>query len=115
MTDIVDLAKHSFALYLVHGPLISLWAERLFYLTGLKQPWTDEQIDQFGTYQNKWVDSGWWPFPKTGGTYGLEPSFLVCVVLTVPVMLYCAEIGTRVFDEPSVTMSRWVWKKWKTL
>ncbi|KAK6827647.1 Acyltransferase 3 [Apiospora arundinis] len=31
------LGKHSFALYLVHGPLIGLYAERLFYLTGVKR------------------------------------------------------------------------------
>lgn len=94
--------------------MIGIFAERLFYLTGLKQPWTDDQKEMFGMYQNKWRDSGYWPFPE-GGPYGLEPNFLVCVGITIPLTLYLAEVGTRVFDIPSVTLSRWVWQKWKTL
>ncbi|QIX01388.1 hypothetical protein AMS68_006905 [Peltaster fructicola] len=108
------LGKHSFALYLVHGPIIAIFAERLFYLTGLKQAWQDEQKITFGMYQNKWRDSGFWPF-SANGSYGLEPTFLACVAITLPLMLYLAEVGTRAFDLPSVTLSRWVWQKWKNL
>ena len=31
-----DLGRHSFALYLMHGPMIGILSERLFYLTGVK-------------------------------------------------------------------------------
>lgn len=95
--------------------MIGIYSEKLFYLTGLKQPWTNEQVEMFGMYQNKWRDASWWPFPKTGGPYGLEPSFLVCVALSLPVMLYMAELGTKAFDIPAEKSSRWVWQKWKTL
>lgn len=45
----------------------------------------------------------------------MEPNFLVCVAISIPIFLYVAEVGTRLFDDPSVKISRWAWQKWKTL
>ncbi|KAK7981506.1 Acyltransferase 3 [Apiospora saccharicola] len=119
------LGHHSFALYLVHGPLIGLYSERLFYLTGVKRgPLSDEEAAKFGHLMNRWRDSPqWWPFPRHPTPsavdvlqpypYGLEPEFLLCVVLSVPVFLYAAELGTKAFDEPSVRISRWAYRRLK--
>ncbi|KAK6853604.1 acyltransferase-like protein [Apiospora arundinis] len=119
------LGKHSFALYLVHGPLIGLYAERLFYLTGVKRgPLSDDEAAKFGHLMNRWRDSPrWWPLPRHDTPsaidarqpyyYGLEPEFLLCVALSVPVFLYAAELGAKTFDEPSVRASRWAYRKLK--
>ncbi|KAK8042853.1 hypothetical protein PG994_013336 [Apiospora phragmitis] len=117
------LGHHSFALYLIHGPLIGLVSERLFYLTGVKRgPLSDAEAAQFGHLMNRWRDDPrWWPFPRHPTPsavdvlqpywYGLEPEFLVCVALSLPVFLYAAELGTRLFDEPGVRVSRWAYRK----
>ncbi|OQO06518.1 hypothetical protein B0A48_08301 [Cryoendolithus antarcticus] len=108
------LGRHSFALYLVHGPIIGLFSDRLFYLTGFRgpKPLMDDPYEPFLALYNKWHDSAWWPIPD-GGPQGLEYNFVIVVLLSLPVMLYCAEVGTRVFDEPSVKLSSWAYKKWK--
>nr|OQO02408.1 hypothetical protein B0A51_17664 [Rachicladosporium sp. CCFEE 5018] len=108
------LGRHSFALYLVHGPIIGLFSDRLFYLTGFRgpKPLMDDPYEPFLALYNKWHDSAWWPIPD-GGPQGLEYNFVIVVLLSLPVMLYCAEVGTRVFDEPSVRLSSWAYKKWK--
>ncbi|KAM3421356.1 hypothetical protein BST61_g1753 [Cercospora zeina] len=108
------LGRHSFALYLVHGPIIALYSDRLFYLTGVKIPSSDDDIKRFGHLTNKWKDSSWWFLPE-GGYYSLEPSFIFCVLMSLPVMLYVAECGTRMFDIPGVKISRWMWTKMKSL
>ncbi|GIZ46059.1 hypothetical protein CKM354_000919900 [Cercospora kikuchii] len=108
------LGRHSFALYLVHGPIIGLYSDRLFYLTGVKIPSSDDDIKRFGHLTNKWKDSSWWILPE-GGPYALEPSFIFCVLMSLPVMLYVAECGTRMFDIPGVKISRWMWTKMKSL
>ena len=111
-TCVLDLGKHSFALYLVHGPMIGILSERLFYLVGLKQALSDVEIQNFAHLTNKRRDASWWPF-SPGGTPGFEPNFLVCVAISVPVFLYVAELGTKFFDAPSVHFARWAYNKMK--
>lgn len=111
---LADLGRHSFALYLAHGPVIGLVSERLFYVTGMKFPSTEDDVSRFGHLANTWKDKPWWPLPE-GGPYGLEPNFFVVVVLSLPVMLWVAEIGTKMWDEPGVKSSRWIWAKLKAL
>lgn len=98
----------------MHGPIIGLWSDRLFYLAGVKSPTNDDDIVRFGHLTNKWKDASWWFLPE-GGPYALEPNFIICVVLSLPVMLYVAECGTRMFDIPGVKVSRWMWTKMKSL
>jgi len=100
------LGRHSFALYLVHGPMIGILSERLFYLTGVKTPLYPQEQKMFGHLYNQWHDASWWPFPD-GGPLGLEPNFLVCVAISMPIFMYCAEVGTKLFDLPSVKISRY--------
>ncbi len=90
--------------------MIGILSERLFYLTGMKKPIFPDEAFNFGHIYNKWHDAAWWPFPD-GGPPGLEPNFLVCVAISIPVFLYIAELGTRFFDVPSVPFSRWVYTK----
>lgn len=98
----------------MHGPIIGLWSDRLFYLAGVKSPTNDDDIVRFGHLTNKWKDASWWFLPE-GGPYALEPNFIFCVALSLPVMLYVAECGTRMFDIPGVKVSRWMWTKMKSL
>jgi len=108
------LGRISFCLYLCHGPLIGIFSERLFYLTGVKTPGDQILQEKFGHLVNKWHDASWWPFPD-GGPYGLEPNFLFCVFVSVPIFLYVAEVATRLFDERSATVAAWTYKKLKSL
>lgn len=114
LTLVIDLGKNSFALYLIHGPMIGILGERLFYLTGIKKiDLNDTQaVEKFGHLANQWHDAAWWPFPD-GGLYGLEPNFLFCQVICVVVFLYSAEISTKMFDAPSVKVAKWVYTKLK--
>ncbi|BFZ56329.1 hypothetical protein PYCC9005_003374 [Savitreella phatthalungensis] len=104
------LARHSFALYLTHGPVIGIVSERLFYATEVKLP----APDQYDTF------AGWVGIMRTlpvpilnripdlaGGPYGLEPRFLFCVAISLPVMLYVAELATKAIDAPSIRLARW--------
>lgn len=113
-TSQTDLGRISFALYLLHGPLIAIFSERLFYLTGVKAPINADQIARVGYLHNKWHDASWWPLPD-GGPQGLEPNFLFCVALSIPIFLYAAELGTKVFDIPSLHFSRRAWLHLKGL
>ncbi|KAH8882156.1 hypothetical protein GQ53DRAFT_666400 [Thozetella sp. PMI_491] len=104
------LGKVSFALYLIHGPMIGILSERLFFMTGVKKPVFPDEYIHWGSYYNKWHDASWWPFPD-GGPPGLEPNFLVCVAISIPIFLYVAELGTKFFDAPSVPFAKAVYKK----
>lgn len=94
--------------------MIAIFSERLFYLTGVKQMWKDEHREMYSAIANKWLDSPYFPFGSKGYA-GLEPNFLFCVAVSIPLFLYLAEIGTRAFDTPSVTASKWLWRKWQAL
>lgn len=92
-----------------------MFSERLFYLTGVKKgPLSDEDIARYGHLVNKWHDGGWWIF-SNDGPYGLEPNFLFCVAVSLPVFLYVAELGTTMFDAPSVRFSRWAYNRLKRM
>ncbi|TAQ89649.1 hypothetical protein B7494_g2002 [Chlorociboria aeruginascens] len=108
------LGKHSYALYLVHGPMIGLLSERLFYLTGVKVPFDSDSVERFGHLTNKWSDASWWPFPTTG-TFGLEPNFVFCVVVSLPVFLYISELTTKMIDGPSIKVAKWIYVKLKEI
>lgn len=94
--------------------MIGLLSERLFFLTGTKTPINEESRQRFGHLQDLWKNAPWWPFPD-GGYKALEPNFLVCVAISIPVMLYVAEIGTKAFDLPSVKVSNWAWARFKAM
>lgn len=111
LTDSADLGRVSFPLYLTHGPMIALFSERLFYLTGVKQNMDEGAISLFGPIGNKWYDARWFPFTDQG-PYGLEPNYLFCLMLSIVVFLYVAELGAKSIEAPSVRFSRWVYGRY---
>ncbi|KAF2736412.1 acyltransferas-like protein [Polyplosphaeria fusca] len=95
------LARISFALYLVHGPVIWLLGDRIYAAVGFIRPEHKDHISQ-------WIDI--LPISKRG-PIGLELAFWASQLVILPVTLYMAEVVTKLFDEPSVRFSSWLYKK----
>jgi peptidoglycan/LPS O-acetylase OafA/YrhL len=95
------LGRISFAFYLVHGPVLWLVADRLYAAVGWSREWHRANTPS-------WVNC--FPLSKSG-PLGLEPSFLVLHLVVLPLTLWLAEIVTRVFDDPSNNVSRWLYNK----
>ncbi|KAF2200393.1 acyltransferas-like protein [Delitschia confertaspora ATCC 74209] len=95
------LARISFALYLVHGPVLWILGDRLYAATGFVTDAHREHIPG-------WVDA----FPLTKkGVVGFELAFLAPQIVLLPCTLWLAEIVTKLFDEQSVKISTWLYKK----
>ncbi|KAE8448918.1 hypothetical protein EG329_008714 [Mollisiaceae sp. DMI_Dod_QoI] len=93
------LGRISFALYLVHGPVLSTLGDRLYAATG----WVRD-VHQGGI--PTWINA----FPMSmAGPLGMEVSFLIPHLILLPVTLWLAELVTKLFDEPSVTFSQWLY------
>jgi peptidoglycan/LPS O-acetylase OafA/YrhL len=95
------LGRISFALYLVHGPVLWTLGDRLYLAAG----WSRE--DSVDGVKN-WVDL--WPISKAG-PLGLEWAFLVPHFVLLPITLWGAEIVERLFDGPSILFSRWLYER----
>lgn len=95
------LGRISFALYLVHGPVLWTLGDRLYHATG----WSRES---HALPLASWINI--FPLSKAG-PLGLELSFLVPHLILLPVTLWLAEIVTKLFDEPSVRFSQWAYVK----
>lgn len=94
------LGRISFALYLVHGPILETLGDRVYTAVGWYTELQEANIPQ-------WMNI--WELPKTG-PLGLELSFLAPHIIFLPVTLYIAEVVTRAFDEPSVRFPQWLYK-----
>lgn len=94
------LGRISFALYLVHGTVLAVLGDRLYAAVGFKK----------NAHKNipLWVDI--FPLPMNG-PMGFELAFWAAQVIIVPVTFYIAEVVTKLFDEPSVKFSNWLYKK----
>lgn len=95
------LGRISFALYMVHGPILTILGDRLYAATGWK---TDEHLRHIP----HWVDKLY--LPKSG-PLGLEVSFLVPNLILLPLTLALADAVTRWVDTPSVTFTSWLYRK----
>ncbi|KAH8698695.1 putative acyltransferase [Talaromyces proteolyticus] len=95
------LGRISFAFYLVHGPVLWLVADRLYASVGWTKEWHGSNIPG-------WINK--FPLPK-GGPLGLEPSFLAIHLIVLPLTLWLAEVLTKVFDDPSIRISQWLYNK----
>lgn len=95
------LGRTSFAFYLVHGPILWTLGDRFYAATG----WTKES-HALGIPD--WVNS--FPLPRWG-PFGLELSFVLPEVLLLLITLWVAELVTTVFDEPSIKISSWLYRK----
>lgn len=88
--------------------MIAFFSERLFYLTSVKKNMDEGAVSMFGPIGNKWYDSKWFPFTDQG-PYGVEPNYLFCLMLSLVVFLYIAELGVKAIEGPSVRLSIWVY------
>ena len=95
------LGRVSYALYLVHGPLLWTVGDRIYAATGWH---TQEHLDKIPHWVNKV------PLPRSG-PLGLEVSFLVPHLLLLPLTLLLAEVVTRAIDGPSVRFASWMYKQ----
>ncbi|KAL7943130.1 acyltransferase family domain-containing protein [Trichoderma barbatum] len=95
------LGRISFALYIIHGPVLSTLGDRLYMAVGWKG---DDHIQHIPHWMNKI------PLPKSG-PLGLEVAFLVPQLILLPLTLLLAEVVTRWVDTPSVRLSSWLYRK----
>ena len=95
------LGKISYGLYLVHGPVLWTLGDRIYAAVGrLRQ-------------NQSAVVPGWInliPLPSWG-PLGLEVNYLIPHLILLPSTLWLAEVVTKLFDEPSVMFSRWLFDK----
>jgi peptidoglycan/LPS O-acetylase OafA/YrhL len=95
------LGRLSFALYLVHGPVLWTLSDRVYLALGWARENNIEGLTQ-------WMNI----FPlKISGIYGLEFAFLLPHLLLLPVTLWSAEITMKLWDEPSIRFPHWIYKK----
>lgn len=90
------LGRVSYAIYLVHGPILWVVADRLYAAVGWLR---NDHIENIPGWMNLL------PLPKWG-PLGLEPSFLILQLFLLPLTLWVAEVVTRVFDDPSIRISQ---------
>ncbi|PVI02019.1 acyltransferas-like protein [Periconia macrospinosa] len=95
------LARVSFALYLVHGPIIWTLGDRLYSAAGFVRESHKQHIPA-------WVEK--FPLSKSG-PMGLQLAFWGPQLILLPVTLYVAEVVTKLFDEPSVKIANWLYNK----
>lgn len=95
------LGRVSYALYLIHGPVLSTVGDRLYVAMG----W---HLDHHSQHIPHWVDR--LPVPRKG-PLGLELSFLVPHIIILPLTLLLAELITRMIDTPSVKFASWMYGK----
>ncbi|OLN96338.1 hypothetical protein CCHL11_04512 [Colletotrichum chlorophyti] len=95
------LGRISFALYLVHGPVLGTLGDRIYTMAGW---WKDSEREHLAHLVDKFL------LPKTG-PLGLEPAFLLPHLILLPVTLWLAEMVTRFVDEPSVKFAQWFYRK----
>lgn len=95
------MGKISFAFYLVHGPILWTLGTKLYAATG----WARESSAITTT---GWINS--FALPKAGPV-GFDVAFWVPQLVLLPVTLWVAEIATKLFDEPSLKFSLWLYRK----
>ncbi|KAL2127392.1 hypothetical protein VTI74DRAFT_10818 [Chaetomium olivicolor] len=97
------LGRISFALYLVHGPLMYAVGDRVYYMVGWVRA-AGDQHEQIAGWANRF------PLPRVG-PMGLELSFLLPNLFLLPLTLYVADVVTRMVDEPAVKFAAWLYKR----
>ena len=94
------LGRISFSLYLVHGPVLWILADRLYAGVGWYKQAHEANLPN-------WINTI--PLSKSG-PLGLEPAFLVPQLLILPVTLWLSEIVTKLCDEPSNRFAHWTYQ-----
>jgi peptidoglycan/LPS O-acetylase OafA/YrhL len=90
------LGKHSYALYLVHGPILWSVGDRIYAAVGRTHDKQHENIPA-------WVNL----VPLSGkGPFGLEINYILAQLILLPLTLWVASLVTKTVDEPSVNFAR---------
>lgn len=95
------LGRVSFALYLVHGPVIFFLADRVYAAVGLTRADHKDRVPG-------WMDK--FPISKDG-PMGFELAFWATQLVLFPITLWAAELVTKLLDEPSVKFANWLYNK----
>ncbi|MBA7489683.1 hypothetical protein ES702_00217 [subsurface metagenome] len=95
------LGHVSFAFYLVHGPVMWTIGDRLYAATGCARA-------SHAITASRWINL--LPIPGVG-PLGMELNFLLPHLLILPVTLWAAEIVTKIFDQPSLRFSHWLYRR----
>ncbi|KAL1837151.1 hypothetical protein VTJ49DRAFT_4197 [Mycothermus thermophilus] len=96
------LGRVSFALYLVHGPILATVGDRVYYAVG----WYRDQSEHAEPIAH-WINR--FPLPRIG-PLGLELNFLAANLFLLPFTLWVADVVTRAVDEPAVKFAAWLYK-----
>jgi peptidoglycan/LPS O-acetylase OafA/YrhL len=95
------LGKVSFGFYLVHGPVLWSLGDRVYAMVGRVR-------DEHSTVCPEWINR--FAFPSWG-PFGLEMNYLLAHLILLPVTLWLAELVTVLFDETSVKIAQWAYKR----
>ncbi|KAH6856093.1 acyltransferase 3 [Chaetomium sp. MPI-CAGE-AT-0009] len=98
------LGRVSFALYLVHGPILGTLGDRLYYAVGWPRAPAPDKPNPMAHWANIF------PLPTTG-PLGLELAFLIPNIILLPLTLWVADFVTRMVDEPAVQFAAWLYKR----
>ncbi|ROV96585.1 hypothetical protein VMCG_07812 [Cytospora schulzeri] len=98
------LGRVSFALYLVHGPVLWTLGDRIYTAVGWAGSVGSGQMEGIP----QWVDR--LPLPMSG-PLGLEVAFLVPHLILLPVTFWCAEMVTKYIDEPAVRFAQSLYRR----
>jgi peptidoglycan/LPS O-acetylase OafA/YrhL len=98
------LGRVSFALYLVHGPVLWTLGDRIYSAVGWASSIGSGQVEGIP----QWVDR--FPLPMYG-PLGLEVAFLVPHLILLPVTFWCAEMVTKFIDEPAVRFAQSLYRR----
>lgn len=98
------LGRVSFALYLVHGPVLWTLGDRLYTAVGWAASIGPGEVEGLP----QWVDR--FPLPMYG-PLGLEVAFLVPHLVLLPVTFWCAEMVTKFIDEPAVKFAQSLYRR----
>jgi len=95
------LGHISFALYLVHGPVLWTLGDRLYVATGYHRPAHE-------MHMLNWVNA--FPLSKNG-VFGMELAFLAPHLIILPFTFWLAEIVMKLVDEPTVKFAQWAYRR----
>lgn len=96
------LGRISFALYLVHGPVMATIGDRVYHAVGWVRFHTPGEPDL-----SDWINLV--PLPR-GGPLGFEPAFWLPQLVLLPLTLWLAVVVTRLVDQPAIAVSAWLHK-----
>ncbi|KAK4044068.1 acyltransferase 3 [Parachaetomium inaequale] len=98
------LGRVSFALYLVHGPILYTLGDRVYYAVGWHRPAGELHYAPIAHWGHVL------PLPQTG-PLGLEIALLLPQLVLLPLTLWVADLVTRMVDEPAVRFAAWMYKR----